>query len=302
MSTQDPFDPRKFRPYHPAKPGDRDEAAQPPPRGDEEPAPAPGRPAPLVRAPAAVRQAAPDAAESRPDDIVLRGDETLLGILAIWAVAVIAANARSILGRFLGPGEVPFWTDYVLVLVEHLLILMMLFYLLYVKHSAGLVDGLHLHAGPVRWTVAAAVAGVALQAAALHLPDVLDLSDVGDVRMPAGGRLEMLLITITAISGAFARELYYRGLIFPLLRRGIGTVLAVLVVTAWFALAYFPASSGGYWMLGVYAVLGLATTLARHYSRSLGPPVAMHLAFNVALCTYLWLSPHPLFEGAAGAP
>ena len=307
MTSQDPFDPSKFRPYRPGRGAEGDREGLPPaePSGIQEPG---SEPEGIGVGPRTGRRRGADPVAGgggamelvgrgpvRPDDIVVRGDEAILGILAVWAIAVIAANSRGLLGRVFGPAEIPFWVGYVLALAEDVLILALLFYLLTIKHGEGLVDGLHLRAGPWRWTVGAAAFGVVTCVGVILLLKVLDVKAYGTFELGLGDPVEKVLVTVTVLATAFAHELYYRGLIFPLLRRGVGTPLAVIAVTVWFGLAHFSRVEAHAHLVVIMGFLGLATTLVRHFSKSLGPAVAMNLAYSVSLCLFLWL--HPLWGG-----
>lgn len=284
MSRDDPFDPSKFRPYRPEG-TPAPQAATP---GDEAPPVAAER---VSAAPAEADVAAAGAPPKSkwPDDIPIGGDEAILAILMVWALAVIASYHESLLGRIIDPENLPSWTPYVLTLVEHALVIGLMFYLLCVKHDVGLVDGLHLRLGPKRWTIAAAIAGSALCGVVLVVLYQSDTVSEGVARSGTDEPVPLVLITLAAVSGAFAWELFYRGLIFPLLRRGIGLVAAVLVVTVWYGFSQASQVGGNYWLLIPVGVLGLAATLARHFSRSLGPSVAMNLAYYLTFCVYLWV-------------
>jgi membrane protease YdiL (CAAX protease family) len=281
MSRENPFDPSKFRPYRPdgahelpaATPGDRET-----------------EPDSVLPAPAEVAVAAESRPESKwPDDIPVGGNEAILAILVVWALAVIVSYHESLLGRIVDLERLPSWTPYVLTLVEHALVIGLMFYLLCVKHDVGLVDGLHLRPGPKRWTIAAAISGAVLCGIVLAVLHATGTAPRGISRSGPDEPVLLVLITLAAVSGAFAWELFYRGLVFPLLRRGIGLVLAVLVVTVWFSFGQASQVGGNYWLLIPVGVLGLAATLARHFSRSLGPAVAMNLTYYLTLCVYLWV-------------
>jgi membrane protease YdiL (CAAX protease family) len=286
-NAHDPFDPRKFRPFRPDRPAeDLEPQGQAPgepaaPRGDAPPA---GEKVELETSPA--RNGDGPAAWS--DDIPITGTEAILAILAVWAIMFLVSNYQTVLGRWIRPEDIPGWMSYVLTLAEHVLIIALLYYLLNVKHEAGLVDGLQLRLGSRRWMLGGAAFGVALFGGVLLAMTLSGANAYSHV--PTGGDrlLTMILVTVTALSAAFAIELYFRGLIFPLLRRGVGLAPAVIIVSLWFGLSYFGRSEGNVIIVAAMCLLGLAATLARHLSRSLGPSIAMHATYTVCLCAYLW--------------
>ncbi len=283
MNDTDPFDPSKFRPYRPG----RGEAGEPPaarPPGEMPPQP-PSPPEPPPGEPF------PGAAPGRrkwPDDIPVTGSEAVWPILAVWAVMIIAAW---LLQRGLSAGQLSFVQPH-FALVERILIIGLLYYLLYVRHVDGLVDGLHLKLGRVRWIVAGALFGAACCAGmwALH-HHVLDRPFASG---QGGDPVRLLSATVVCLVAVFVDELFYRGLIYPLVRRGVGVLLAVVIVTLWFGLLRGATGTQGaridQWWLGSMIGLSLVLTLARVFSRNVGLPIAIHMGFSVVLCVAMWLS------------
>ncbi len=83
-------------------------------------------------------------------------------------------------------------------------------------------------------------------------------------------------------------ELFFRGMLFPTLRRKLGTVVAVLLTAAAFA-AIHGAQLGYAWapILSIF-VVGLALTIVRERTDSVAAGVLTHAGYNFALFALLW--------------
>ena len=85
-------------------------------------------------------------------------------------------------------------------------------------------------------------------------------------------------------------ELFFRGLLYPLLRRGFGMIAAVLLTAAAFA-AIHGAQLGLAWapVLSIF-IVGVAFTLVRVRTNSVAAAFLMHCGYNFALFSALWLA------------
>lgn len=84
-------------------------------------------------------------------------------------------------------------------------------------------------------------------------------------------------------------EFFFRGMLFPSLRRGVGTVIAILLTAAAFA-AIHGAQLGYAWapILSIF-VVGLALTIVRERTDSVAASVLTHSGYNFALFALLWI-------------
>ena len=84
-------------------------------------------------------------------------------------------------------------------------------------------------------------------------------------------------------------ELFFRGMLYPLLRRGLGVSVAVVLTAAAFA-AIHSAQLGYAWapLLSIF-VVGVAFTLVRERTNSVGASFLMHCGYNLALFATLWV-------------
>jgi hypothetical protein len=85
-------------------------------------------------------------------------------------------------------------------------------------------------------------------------------------------------------------ELFFRGLLYPLLRRAFGLTMAVVVTAAAFA-AIHGTQLGYAWapILSIF-VVGVVFTVARARTNSVAASFLMHCGYNFSLFTLLWLA------------
>jgi membrane protease YdiL (CAAX protease family) len=84
-------------------------------------------------------------------------------------------------------------------------------------------------------------------------------------------------------------ELFFRGMLFPTLRRGLGTLIAVLLTAAAFA-SIHGAQLGYAWgpILSIF-VVGLVLTMVRARTDSVAASVLTHSGYNFTLFALLWI-------------
>jgi hypothetical protein len=84
-------------------------------------------------------------------------------------------------------------------------------------------------------------------------------------------------------------ELFFRGMLYPTLRRGFGMVTALLLTAAAFA-AIHGSQLGYAWgpLLSIF-VVGLALTLIRERTGSVAAGVLTHSGYNFTLFALLWI-------------
>ncbi len=85
-------------------------------------------------------------------------------------------------------------------------------------------------------------------------------------------------------------ELFFRGMLYPVLRRGFGLILAVLLTAAAFA-AIHGAQLGYAWapVLSIF-IVGLVFTIVRVRTNSVAASFLMHCGYNFALFSALWVA------------
>lgn len=85
-------------------------------------------------------------------------------------------------------------------------------------------------------------------------------------------------------------EVFFRGMLYPLLRRGFGLTIAVLLTAAAFA-AIHGAQLGYAWspILSIF-IVGVVFTVTRARTNSVASSFLMHCGYNSALFTALWIA------------
>jgi membrane protease YdiL (CAAX protease family) len=87
--------------------------------------------------------------------------------------------------------------------------------------------------------------------------------------------LLVLLVVFAAVVAPLCEELVFRGLLYPLAKRWLGTALALLATSAVFALIHVHLPT-----MGALFVLGIGLGLAYELTGSVLTPISMHAAFN----------------------
>jgi membrane protease YdiL (CAAX protease family) len=93
-------------------------------------------------------------------------------------------------------------------------------------------------------------------------------------------RTRVLMAVLAATTGPLVEEIIYRGLLFAALRRLIGVVWTVLVVSMLFAGVHVFQYWSNVWVIAVICLLSVTLTLVRAFSGSLLPPFVIHFVFN----------------------
>jgi membrane protease YdiL (CAAX protease family) len=88
----------------------------------------------------------------------------------------------------------------------------------------------------------------------------------------------ILRVLAVGLLGPIAEELIFRGWFFALLRTRVGVAATLLLTSAGWAMLHYDYSWA---VIGVILVDGLLLGLARLTSRSVWPPVVMHILYNL---------------------
>ncbi len=136
---------------------------------------------------------------------------------------------------------------------------------------------------PWAWFVAAPCAGIVLYAVAraslAMIPSTGEAPVEAFVSWPSG----MLSFAVLAVAAPAAEEVFFRGLLFGVLRGPGGPLRGGLaVVGAWwlFAAVHVPQDWGNWGGLAAVLVAGLGFTLLRALSGSTLVPIVAHLVYN----------------------
>lgn len=150
------------------------------------------------------------------------------------------------------------------------------------RYGRTLVDGFALRPVGRKAVVAAALTGLVGAIAASVLVGLFGTGKSFMDKLVADPAA-FALVALFALCAPFAEELYYRGFLFPVLRRKLGAAAGLVLVTVWFATAHASQLAGDWVGLPVIAAMGLVWTLLRHRSDSLIPSITSHLTYNAVL-------------------
>lgn len=151
------------------------------------------------------------------------------------------------------------------------------------KHGRSLLEGFSIRAVSRRTMVVSVVTGVGGAVVALVLINRFGTGESYMAKLvaePVGFTLVMLL----ALTAPLVEEVYYRGFLFPVLRKKLGAGFAILLVTVWFGAPHAFQLAGDWVGLPVIVAMGGVWTLQRHRSNSLVPSMVCHWSYNAVLC------------------
>ncbi len=99
-----------------------------------------------------------------------------------------------------------------------------------------------------------------------------------------------LMAAFGTLVAPFVEEMFFRGFLYPVLARKAGVAAGVVLTSIGFALIH-SSQLGGHWApLLVLFIVGLTFTLARAWTGSVAVPFLLHLGYNGALFTLLYIS------------
>jgi hypothetical protein len=251
------------------------------PLNDIQPETSPGLPPPtLPDIPAAKvlayippMEQAPPVKADRPGGIHL-----LIAVPILWAfevvVALVAFGGRK--PEVTGDGPL---VIFVSTLVMAALTLGVCWYFLCAHFKRPLRDGFDLHFPTPGAIGLGALVGVIGAVVVLIL---MAIAGPGDsfmeqlVSTPMG----LAVVSVMALIAPFYEEVYYRQLIFPVLRRLINPTAAILLTGVWFLTPHLAQISGNWAGIPAILLMGLGWSWLRHRTGSLVPCVLSHFIYN----------------------
>lgn len=103
-----------------------------------------------------------------------------------------------------------------------------------------------------------------------------------------------LLAYVTSIFGVLVaplfEEVYFRGLMFPSLREGLGELAAIFITAGAFAMLHASQLAFSWAALLPLFVVGLALTWVRAQLKSVGASWTMHVTYNATIVVAVWVS------------
>lgn len=99
-----------------------------------------------------------------------------------------------------------------------------------------------------------------------------------------------LLAAFTVFVAPVMEELFFRGLLYPLMERTLGAVFGVILTALMFAAIHIKQLAGAWAPLLVLFTVGAALTYMRYRRRSLAASWLMHFSYNGTLMLVMFLS------------
>ncbi len=84
-------------------------------------------------------------------------------------------------------------------------------------------------------------------------------------------------------------ELFFRGFLYPVLVRRLGTVTAIVLTAASFGLVHAPQLGRAWGPVLVIFAVGLALTITRAVTKSVAPGFLMHVAYNGTISVLIFV-------------
>ncbi len=217
------------------------------------------------------------------------GWDLLIALALIWGFELIGSAVIGVTLVVANPGSDP-----TAVLMRHpvpllafslvslVFALSVAWYFLCRKYHKRLTDGFALRAVRLRSILVSILLAVGGMLVAVCLIGDKEPGDSPLTQMlstPLGALAFMALAVIVPP----LEELYYRGFLYSVLEKHIGTVAAVILVSAWFAGMHAFQLAGEWSGLAIVAVMGTLWTIQRCLTRSLVPSIVTHWLYNTLL-------------------
>jgi len=143
---------------------------------------------------------------------------------------------------------------------------------------------------PRRWLVMLAgglLLALAVQILSISLPIPKQLPIEQYFSSPLGA---WLMAGFGIVVAPFCEELFFRGLLFPVLRQRLGMLAALVLTSGLFAIIHASQLGRSWAAVSVLFVVGVVLTLVRAKTDSLASSVLVHSGYNLALFTLVYLS------------
>lgn len=216
----------------------------------------------------------------------------VVAVLAIFFFSILAVE----IARQFVPGAKP--TDFArnpLVVVPaqaaaYLVLLMFMYALVTHAYSRSFWRGVHWHFPVARWGLYLA-GGVALALAIetgsnfLPIPKSLPIDEFFRNRSSA-----WLMAAFGTLLAPLVEELFFRGFLYPVLRRRIGVTLGTAVTALLFAFIHESQLAHAWAPLLMLFCVGVTLTLTRELTDSVAASTLVHSAYNATLFVMVWLA------------
>jgi len=142
-------------------------------------------------------------------------------------------------------------------------------------------------AGWLKFVIGGMFLAIVIQVLSANLPIPKQLPIEQYFRSASGAWLMAAFGTLVA---PFCEELFFRGLLFPVLLRRLGMFAAVVLTSILFAFIHASQLGHAWAAVSMLFVVGVVLTLVRARTHSLAASVLVHSGYNLALFALLYVS------------
>lgn len=101
-----------------------------------------------------------------------------------------------------------------------------------------------------------------------------------DMLKESGG---LVFILISSLIASVLEEAFYRGFIFPFLQSKLNSIWAVIITSVFFGLSHYANIGNAQILVSLFIFYGFVLTMIRYLTKSLIPPIIVHICHNVTL-------------------
>jgi uncharacterized protein len=172
----------------------------------------------------------------------------------------------------------------------YLVLLAFMYALMTHSYNRGFWRGLHWHFPGARWGLylgGGVALAVAIEAGSnfLPIPKSLPIDEFFRNRTSA-----WLMAAFGTLLAPLVEELFFRGFLYPVLRRRVGVVFGTAVTALLFALIHESQLAHAWAPLLMLFCVGVALTLTREITDSVAASTLVHAAYNATLFVMVWIA------------
>jgi uncharacterized protein len=172
----------------------------------------------------------------------------------------------------------------------YLVLLAFMYALMTHSYNRSFWRGLHWHFPGARWGLylgGGVALAVAIEAGSnfLPIPKSLPIDEFFRNRTSA-----WLMAAFGTLLAPLVEELFFRGFLYPVLRRRVGVVFGTAVTALLFALIHESQLAHAWAPLLMLFCVGVALTLTREITDSVAASTLVHAAYNATLFVMVWIA------------
>ena len=215
-------------------------------------------------------------------------------VVALISIFFFSLLALEVAKQFLPNGKPADFARNPLVVVPaqvaaYLALLLFMYILVKRSYHRGFSEGVHWNF-PARWSYYL-IGGVALAlfidagSRFLPIPKSLPIDEFFRNRTAA-----WLMAGFGTLLAPLVEELFFRGFLYPVLRRRVGVAIGMAVTAFLFALIHESQLAHAWAPLLMLFCVGLILTLTREITDSVAASTLVHLAYNATLFAMVWIA------------